>query len=739
MMFLAGAAELNLMSALVRFLPGAGRQTHSLVRTVYLASLATAMVAAAGFLAVLGWVAPKLGFLTSNPLIAAWFLVSTMAWAVFVLQDSALTGLSRTWLVPVENAGYALAKLVLVFALASVLPGTGIFVSWTLALVVSVLPVNVFLFKRAIPAHQREAAPGLVPATGSEIVRFAATDYGGAVAWLAAVYLLPLLVLDMAGAKANSVYAVCWVIAYTLYLVSGNMGVSLVLETASTSSELAVCFRRVVSQTMRMLVPAVAVLVVAAPLVLRVFGPGYSAGGTTIMRLLVLSAIPNVVTASAVSALRAQNRTSTGTAILVLLCALVIGISALLLPVVGVVGVGLAWLIGQSATALIVLSVPTLWPRALAAEDRPTWAHRLAFAGAMVVDRLQRLGIWTPSLPFIAKVGAKKRVDETLALEGAQPAVLASAFASHDMPAVNGCLVVTSLRTFSDLTVARIGPAAGQPTAVIKVAKSSAAVVGLQANVQAISQLRADHRLGTWVRLLPDVLASELSSDRGYVLESCVDGVDGRSLSWGNPETAERTMTAAAATISDLHSRTARAAVLDDDLLQAWVDAPVADIAALYPPTDWRARSASRLAAHLRDQLIGQTVTLGWIHGDYTPGNLMMSSDGDAVLGIVDWGGARADGLGYLDTGLLLLSTRMLRQRQQIGKVLIDLMRGQQLTSAEQTAMEAGVVPSGDPTGLLLCWLHHVATNLNKAAYYARHLQWRTLNVDAVLREVGQW
>jgi hypothetical protein len=154
MMFLAGVAQLNLMSALLRFVPVAGAATKRLVVSAY--AIATALGAVAGTVFVLGvrrW-SPHLGFLLS-PAFLAWFVAATMAWCVFNLQDSVLTGLGRAVLVPVENQIFSTAKIVLLLALAAASPHYGILASWTAALVFSLVPVNLLIFRRLLPARAR--------------------------------------------------------------------------------------------------------------------------------------------------------------------------------------------------------------------------------------------------------------------------------------------------------------------------------------------------------------------------------------------------------------------------------------------------------------------------------------------------------------------------------------------------------------------------------------------------------
>jgi O-antigen/teichoic acid export membrane protein len=360
MMFLAGVAQLNLMSALMRFLPVAGRRAGRLVRGAYVVGVLMAVVVSTGFLALAGTVAPNLTFLRSGPLVAAGFVAATAGYTIFVLQDSVLTGLRRAVLVPVENGWFGLTKIVLLVLLAAALPATGIFASWGYALVLTVVPTTWYLARRAIPRHERAAAAD-APLPVRQISGYVAFDYVGSLCWLAAINLVPLLVLAALGAAANAYFALAWVIAYSLYMVGSNMGASFVVETAADPSTLERRWWALVGHTLRVMVPLSVFVAAAAPYLLQVFGRQYGAAGAGVLRLLALSAIPNVITALAVSAARAQRRMRLVVAVLLAICALVLTVTAALLPVLGLPGVGVAWLLAQTLVAGVLLLTRRRW------------------------------------------------------------------------------------------------------------------------------------------------------------------------------------------------------------------------------------------------------------------------------------------------------------------------------------------------------------------------------------------
>ncbi len=373
MAFLSGFSQLNLMSTLVRFLPVAGRRSRRLVITVYATTASVAGVAATVFIMVVPQVEPGLSFLRANAWLAGWFVVSIMVAGIFTLQDSALTGVRAAPAVPVENAAFAVLKLGLVVALAGTAPTSGIFIAWTAAMAASIGPTNYYLLRRALPRHLRAANPPETPSSFADLRSYMIPDFIASIFLMASTSLMPLVVLGRLGARANGYFALAWIIGYALYLVSFNMGASLVVETATDLASIRRRAVRVIAHVERLLVPAVAVIVIGAPQILSIFGRSYSAGASTVLRLLALSALPAAVTNTAIFAARSQRRMSTVIAIQVAICAGVFGAGSILMGPLGVAGVGWAWLLAQSLVAVVLSARPSLWlPAATAVDLRRT-------------------------------------------------------------------------------------------------------------------------------------------------------------------------------------------------------------------------------------------------------------------------------------------------------------------------------------------------------------------------------
>jgi hypothetical protein len=99
----------------------------------------------------------------------------------------------------------------------------------------------------------------------------------------------------------------------------------------------------------------VVAIALGAPLLLSVFGPHYAASGVGVLVLTALSAIPDVVTTTAVNTARVRRRMGVLFGLPAAVATAVIVASWLLMPVLGLDGVGVAWLGVQTVAAGAVL------------------------------------------------------------------------------------------------------------------------------------------------------------------------------------------------------------------------------------------------------------------------------------------------------------------------------------------------------------------------------------------------
>jgi O-antigen/teichoic acid export membrane protein len=364
MMFLSGISQRGVNSALVRFVPLAGRASARLVGVTYLISLVIAGAATLAIGRVLYPLFPILGVIDGGPLLLVLFAGIVMVWSVFTLQDSVLTGLGQAHWVPIENTIVSTVKIVLLILLVHWIPIEGVLAAWLIPVVVSVAPVNLLIFNRLLPAHSQATANQAEPLALRPLVKYVSGNHLASLFMLAYTTLLPVIVASQAGARANAYFYPPWMIATSLQLVAINMTTSLTVEGTRDRPQLRVYGYRVFVHVMQLLVPVITLIIVGAPWILRIFGADYAVEGSDLLRWLALSTLPNTIVVLYIALVRVQNRVAGIIVVQGALCALVLGLSYSLLPVYGIAGVGIAVLVSQTVMAVGLL-IPQLrnWRR----------------------------------------------------------------------------------------------------------------------------------------------------------------------------------------------------------------------------------------------------------------------------------------------------------------------------------------------------------------------------------------
>ncbi|KNE78966.1 membrane protein [Streptomyces fradiae] len=352
MKLLAGLTALTLTGAMARFIPVAGRATGRLVLRTYAASSVVVAVAAVVFLLTLDLWGPSYRFL-HGPLNGLGFVAAVVLWSLLTLQDGVLTGLRSAFWVPVGNTAFSAVKLVLLVLIAASVPTAGVFVSWVAAIAVSVVPLGLLVFRRLVPRHEAAAGPETRPPGLREVGRFLAGDYTGSLFALAVVYLVPVIVAAQVGSADNAYFYIATTIGGTVNLLALNMGASLTVEGAHDPGRLAENCRAALLRMARIMLPVGVLLFAGAPLILGVFGEGYAREATPLLRLFAVGAVLRVVIEVYFAVLRAQSRTSGLAALQGTLCVLVLGLTLLLLPRMGLTGAGIAEVVSLALVASV--------------------------------------------------------------------------------------------------------------------------------------------------------------------------------------------------------------------------------------------------------------------------------------------------------------------------------------------------------------------------------------------------
>ncbi|MFE9419420.1 lipopolysaccharide biosynthesis protein [Streptomyces griseofuscus] len=358
MKLLAGLTAVTLTGALARFIPVSGKRTGRFVFRTYAGSSLVVALAAGVFLGTLDAWGPSYRFL-HGLLPGLGFVAAVVAWNLLTLQDGVLTGLRSAPWVPVGNTVFSAVKLVLLAAFAVAVPATGVFVSWVAAIATSVVPLGWLVFRRLVPRHVAATAGRAGPPPAREVGRFLAGDYTGSLFSLAVVYLVPVIIAAQVSSAENAYFYITTTISGTCNLLAVNMGASLTVEGSHDPERLAANARAALWRMARIMLPISVALFLGAPWILGVFGAGYADAATGLLRLFAVGTLLRVVMETYFAVLRAQSRTAGLAWLQGLLCVLVLGLTLLLLPRMGLAGAGVAEI--SSLAVIVSIAAPRLW------------------------------------------------------------------------------------------------------------------------------------------------------------------------------------------------------------------------------------------------------------------------------------------------------------------------------------------------------------------------------------------
>jgi O-antigen/teichoic acid export membrane protein len=283
------------------------------------------------------------------------FCLGTVFFAVGTVYDYAAIAERSGALMLGRNALFTAARIPLILV-PWLLPGTGdqILTAWTAAAGLSLL-VGLAGFRRS--AHGRSLRPHLrgVPAELREMRKSLVGQHFITIAAMMGTYLLPIIVVARVSAAANAYFYATWMIGAVFFMISPAVSTALFAASTGDPGAIMSAARRSAAIIAALLVVPMTVFLLGGGVLLSLFGPAYPHEGRLLLVLLTLSAVPDAVTNIAVAVLRATHRLRGALWLNTSMLVASLVLSWLLLPLLGIVAVGVSWIAAQTAGALWVL------------------------------------------------------------------------------------------------------------------------------------------------------------------------------------------------------------------------------------------------------------------------------------------------------------------------------------------------------------------------------------------------
>lgn len=357
---LAIFSELGLEIGLIRFLPGAGKDGNDMMNSCFtlsgLASVAVALI----FLAGLRFWSPALLVVRQHPIFFTAFVVFVVATALQPLVSGVFLAKLNTKFIVIVNAIAGSLRIALVPVFAMFFTNAfGLFVSTGLAVAIAFL-FAAFWFLPKVQNGYRPF-PKIEKRVLNELNHYAAGNYVARILLQMTPYVLPLAVLNILGAEMNAYFYIAWMVAVIFQVIPSSISNSLFAEGSNDEASIRNNTAKALKFTFLLLLPLILLILIIAGKLLLLFGQAYSDNAALLLRIVVVAAIPWGINYLYVSIERVRKNIKSIITVAAVATCLSLGLSYLLMLRMGLVGVGIGYVAGQTIVAIAV--VIHLWRR----------------------------------------------------------------------------------------------------------------------------------------------------------------------------------------------------------------------------------------------------------------------------------------------------------------------------------------------------------------------------------------
>jgi O-antigen/teichoic acid export membrane protein len=353
MMLLASFATLGLDYSLIRFLPNSGKKSNPMINSGLTLSGLSSIFFALVFVAGLGFWSRALLFLQRSPIQLCAFVVFTVGWTLYLVVQRTFVAMRLSGFALAQNGILQVIKIVAVILLATFLGAFGIFASWGISQITAVL-IGTFIFlPRIFPRYRPSIS--INGQIVKEMAHYSFSNYVANLLWNAPALILPIMVVNLVGTEDNAFFYIAWAIANVLFAIPVGTSLSLFADSSHDTQKTGQNVQRSLKLTLLILIPSIALISLIGAKLLHIFGAAYSENATELLWILGVSALPLSLNSIYFSTKRVEMKMKGVIAFNAFITVATLALSWVLMPHIGILGAGVAWLSSQSAVALIVI------------------------------------------------------------------------------------------------------------------------------------------------------------------------------------------------------------------------------------------------------------------------------------------------------------------------------------------------------------------------------------------------
>lgn len=346
---LSTLSRLGFDIGIIRYLPSTKDKNgmiNSCITIIGIASIVSACI----YLVVIKTISPDLIFIKKNPILLISFIAFTSASSLLVTQSNIFAAL--------RDAKYSFIQNLIAISRVIALPfltatgAIGIYFSYGIGVFAACLFGNYFILK-AYPLYKLNII--VKKDVINEIFHFSFGNYIATIFEGLPNFILPLVVINVLGAEQNAYFYISWSLSAMLLMVPRATSMSLFAEGSNKKEEFRTNIIKALKFVIVALGPMIVIFYVAGKNILLFFGADYSKNAFETLQMFSFASIPYSINIFYVTVKRVQKKILEIISIYAFVGIFTIIGGYLLMQSYGLIGVGIAWIVGNGIVAITIL------------------------------------------------------------------------------------------------------------------------------------------------------------------------------------------------------------------------------------------------------------------------------------------------------------------------------------------------------------------------------------------------
>ncbi len=348
MTLISSFSLLGLGNSLIKYLPTSDKKNDKINTSFTLVGLTSIFISIL-FLVFLKTFSPRLLFVRESIIFSLLFILFIVFSSLNIISESVFIAYRSSKFVLIKNTISSIVKIILPIFLVA-LGAYGIVVSMGIAVSVAFLVSLVFLILR----FNYLPKPIIDRIVVKKMIEFSLGNYIAGFIGGLPVMVLPILITNSIGAKFSAYFYLDMMIANLLYIIPFATSQSLFAEGSYGEIELKVHLKKAIKIISIIIIPAIIVTFLFGKYILLAFGKEYSSEGVIFLQILAISGAFISINCIGNSIFYIKHR------IKLMILVNFIGASTILsLSIIfmhnNLLGIGVAWMLGQGISSIIYL------------------------------------------------------------------------------------------------------------------------------------------------------------------------------------------------------------------------------------------------------------------------------------------------------------------------------------------------------------------------------------------------